>query len=983
MQTPTSATAHGANACPHCAMAMPAGVLAGLCPACLLKQGAAGDTGLLAAFTPPSLEELTPLLPQLEILSLIGSGGMGAVYKARQRELDRIVALKILPPGIGDQPGFAERFTQEAKALAKLNHPGIVTIHDTGRVDGLYFLLMEYVDGLNLRQLIEAGRITSREALAIVPQICDALQYAHDAGIVHRDIKPENILLDRQGRVKVADFGLAKLVGVSEERVTQETCDISYFTQAGMVMGTPQYMAPEQIEQSGDVDHRADIYSLGVVLYQMLTGELPGQQLEAPSRKVQIDVRLDEVVLRALEKNPEHRYQQASQVKQIVETIITLPNPYQNKQAKAMDIKFNCHQCGQKLSVGQTAAGAEVSCPQCTTTLLVPLASASGTETVPIPPILPPRLTSLPPSVPTKRAKGIAIWSLVLSIIGVIPIIGLATGIFGLACGITALVKKTTSKGLAISGTVVGAIAALMIPFHIIIYKNTRSVATFVVQTETCTNNLRMIGVGIAQYRQTHNGQYPANLKDLEKEGIISAKALHCPLHQGNSGIGSYDYIRPSGTETRGIIAWDRSPHRAMGKAIVGRNVLYADLSVRYLTEDEFRKAPKAVSASVNTPPRNVTSTAPSRPSSTPPPMIPTRPPVEEPMTITRALESLKSPGTDRRGLLRFLAESNVEAERRDDVIDAVAPLLKDVEWEDAAFQVFIRWADKEQVPELIEFIRVAPTSARSKESMKVLSRLGDARAAEPLAACLTEFHVARDAKAALAAMGDLAKPAVLPLYHHENRGVQEAARELLRGYNATEDEIKSESLKALANSSAGTRRSAVEFFSKATLTEAQRVAVAKAMHTLVTDPDKGVADATRRALKTLATKADADFLLEKMNSTDDALRVFATDILVDLKDVRVAKPLAAMLQDRMKTHYAGNALIRLGSSAEPSVLALLSSEDPTTRKRAAEVLANIGTSASLPALQRATKDKDFFAKVAADRALNAIKARPPEANRK
>ena len=138
---------------------------------------------------------------------------MGAVYKARQKELDRIVALKILPPGIGDDAAFAGRFAREAKALAKLNHPGIVTLYEFGQTNGLFFFLMEFVDGVNLRQLLHAGRIAPREALAIVPQICDALQYAHDQGIVHRDIKPENILLDRRGRVKVADFGLAKIVG--------------------------------------------------------------------------------------------------------------------------------------------------------------------------------------------------------------------------------------------------------------------------------------------------------------------------------------------------------------------------------------------------------------------------------------------------------------------------------------------------------------------------------------------------------------------------------------------------------------------------------------------------------------------------------------------------------------------------------------------------------------------------------------------------
>jgi len=362
------------NRCPQCGTPQQSGALAGLCPACLLKQGAATDTVTEAkqpAFIPPTIAELTPLFPQLEILELIGKGGMGAVYKARQKQLDRVVALKILPPGIGDDPAFAERFTREAKALAKLNHPGIVTLYEFGQVqntaitphpalspsDGervaegrergasgshpstlnsqLYFFLMEFVDGVNLKQLLHAGRVSPREALAIVPQICDALQFAHDQGIVHRDIKPENILLDRRGRVKVADFGLAKIIAseggasVSASRLVSSlappgegTPDL---TDAGKVMGTPQYMAPEQREHPAEVDHRADIYALGVVFYQMLTGELPGKQIEPPSKKVQIDVRLDEVVLRALEKKPELRYQQASVLKTQVETIATTP----------------------------------------------------------------------------------------------------------------------------------------------------------------------------------------------------------------------------------------------------------------------------------------------------------------------------------------------------------------------------------------------------------------------------------------------------------------------------------------------------------------------------------------------------------------------------------------------------------------------------------------------------------------------------------
>jgi serine/threonine protein kinase/tetratricopeptide (TPR) repeat protein len=347
--------------CPQCGTPLPAGALAGLCPACLLKQGAADETatgGQAPPFNPPSVAELAPLFPQLEILELIGKGGMGAVYKARQKQLERIVALKILPPGIGRDAAFAGRFAREAKALAKLNHPGIVTLYEFGQADGLFFFLMEFVDGVNLRQLLHAGRIAPREALAIVPQICDALQFAHDQGIVHRDIKPENILLDRRGHVKVADFGLAKIVGDvgqtflsagpgdfpvassssantgQESPVDPQTGKSALpppaLTAAGKVMGTPNYMAPEQIEHPNDVDHRADIYALGVVFYQMLTGELPGKPIVPPSSRthgMQIDVRLDEVVLRALEKKPELRFQQVSVLKTQVETIAGTPLP--------------------------------------------------------------------------------------------------------------------------------------------------------------------------------------------------------------------------------------------------------------------------------------------------------------------------------------------------------------------------------------------------------------------------------------------------------------------------------------------------------------------------------------------------------------------------------------------------------------------------------------------------------------------------------
>jgi len=296
----------------------------GLCPDCLIKAGLnpgtdPGDPTLSAAgFVPPSVEELSRLFPQLEILEFIGKGGMGAVYKARQPKLDRFVALKILPPTAAGDPGFAERFNREARALARLSHPNIVAVHDFGHAGGLHYLVMEFVDGGNLRQIEAAGRLAPDQALAIVPQICDALQFAHNEGIVHRDIKPENLLLDKKGRVKITDFGIAKMLGLAGSQTT--------LTGARDVVGTPHYMAPEQVEKPQTVDHRADIYSLGVVFYEMLTGELPLGKFPPPSRKVQVDVRLDEVVLHALEKEPELRYQQASQVKTAVETIASSPS---------------------------------------------------------------------------------------------------------------------------------------------------------------------------------------------------------------------------------------------------------------------------------------------------------------------------------------------------------------------------------------------------------------------------------------------------------------------------------------------------------------------------------------------------------------------------------------------------------------------------------------------------------------------------------
>jgi predicted Ser/Thr protein kinase len=305
--------------CPSCGKPLAGDAPQGICPECLMKAGmgsTASATGGSGGFVPPGVHEIAQLFPQLEILELIGHGGMGAVYKARQPGLDRLVALKILPPRPGDDPGFADRFTREARALARLSHPNIVAVYDFGQTGRLHYFIMEYVDGPNLRRVEQSSRLAPREALRIIPQICEALQFAHDEGIVHRDIKPENVLLDKKGRVKIADFGLAKLLGQPPQNVR--------LTGTRDVMGTPHYMAPEQVEHPQAVDHRADIFSLGVVFYEMLTGELPLGRFGPPSSRahdISIDVRLDEVVLRTLEREPERRYQQAVQLKTDLESI--------------------------------------------------------------------------------------------------------------------------------------------------------------------------------------------------------------------------------------------------------------------------------------------------------------------------------------------------------------------------------------------------------------------------------------------------------------------------------------------------------------------------------------------------------------------------------------------------------------------------------------------------------------------------------------
>ena len=252
----------------------------------------------------PDLDELKAAFADYTIHEMIGRGGMGFVYRASRNSDSMTVALKVLPKELGADPNFAERFDREGKTLSHLKHPNIVAIHDYGKCDPFFYIAMEYIDGLNLRQAMAPERFTPDQALEMVPGLCSALTYAHQQGVLHRNIKPENILLDAEGKVKIVDFGISKMVGDQGPQLTV----------TGAQLGTPSYMAPEQIERSSNIDHRADIYSLGVVLYELLTDGLPIGRFAPPSESAPVHPDIDEIVFRALEKDRLRRQQTAEEI---------------------------------------------------------------------------------------------------------------------------------------------------------------------------------------------------------------------------------------------------------------------------------------------------------------------------------------------------------------------------------------------------------------------------------------------------------------------------------------------------------------------------------------------------------------------------------------------------------------------------------------------------------------------------------------------
>lgn len=294
--------------CPTCGDTLQTDAVEGICLKCLLDTGSGHD--LLQRI--PAIEDLAPFFPGLRLEAVLGAGGMGAVYRATQLSLDREIALKVLLPDQGKET-FASRFLREAQALARLNHPNIVTIHDYGEVeDCCFYLVMEYVDGMDLDATVAMGSLDWEETRRIGLQICDALQYAHEQGVIHRDIKPANVLLREDGFVKLADFGLARLL--DDDGGTR-------LTRTDASMGTPHFTAPEQFTAAGKVDQRADVYSLGAILYHLLVGGAPIGRFAVPSSKAGVSRQIDTLILRALEEEPDARFQTVAEMRSALDAL--------------------------------------------------------------------------------------------------------------------------------------------------------------------------------------------------------------------------------------------------------------------------------------------------------------------------------------------------------------------------------------------------------------------------------------------------------------------------------------------------------------------------------------------------------------------------------------------------------------------------------------------------------------------------------------
>jgi serine/threonine protein kinase len=254
-----------------------------------------------------------PKIGDYEIISKIGQGGIAEIYKARQISLNRHVAVKILFPDLTNDPDIVRRFERESTTIARLNHPNIVHVVDRGKADGRYYFVMEYIDGTPFSDIIYSGKYTLTRKLEIIIDVLKGLDYAHNNGVIHRDIKPANILVDTQGNVRIADFGIAHIVNKSDLETTG----------SDIIMGTISYMSPEQKISSANVDKTTDIYSAGVMIYEILTGMKPHGRFKLPSEANSgLSPLFDEIVIRCLAQDPKDRYQSAGELRERISSAI-------------------------------------------------------------------------------------------------------------------------------------------------------------------------------------------------------------------------------------------------------------------------------------------------------------------------------------------------------------------------------------------------------------------------------------------------------------------------------------------------------------------------------------------------------------------------------------------------------------------------------------------------------------------------------------
>lgn len=268
----------------------------------------------------PSIEQLRTSLQAFDIVEVLGHGSMGVVFKARQRSLDRTVAIKLLAAPEHEDISTIERLKCEAKILATLDHPGIISVYESGEVEnGTAYIVMEYFDCVDLEsKILQSGKLSPDETVLIARQICAALDYAHERGVIHRDIKPANILLGKAGQVKIADFGHAKLSSINEFGTLNCTAN---------PVGTPCYASPETLQGELGIDQRTEIYGVGVMLYKMLTGNVPRGRFKMPSQMhPDLDARFDEIIRRAMAHDRELRYQTASDIVWNLDRIKAIPS---------------------------------------------------------------------------------------------------------------------------------------------------------------------------------------------------------------------------------------------------------------------------------------------------------------------------------------------------------------------------------------------------------------------------------------------------------------------------------------------------------------------------------------------------------------------------------------------------------------------------------------------------------------------------------